>query len=92
VSTTNYDAAWWEGGQKSFSSRPLSSSPELGMGCAGRKDPGTKQTFGRDLKAAIPSLRTTRPRDGDDRRATQFYPVRYTIRADALCDVKQYDL
>jgi putative DNA primase/helicase len=28
---------------------------------------GTKQTFGRDLKAAIPSLRTTRPRDGDDR-------------------------
>jgi putative DNA primase/helicase len=33
----------------------------------GRKDPGTKQMFGRDLKAAIPSLRTTRPRDGDDR-------------------------
>jgi putative DNA primase/helicase len=34
---------------------------------AGRKDPGTKQTFGRDLKAAIPSLRTTQPRDGDKR-------------------------
>jgi putative DNA primase/helicase len=33
----------------------------------GRKDAGTKQTFGRDLKAAIPSLRTIRPRDGDDR-------------------------
>jgi putative DNA primase/helicase len=33
----------------------------------GRKDPGTKQTFGRDLKAAVPSVRTIRPRDGDDR-------------------------
>jgi putative DNA primase/helicase len=32
----------------------------------GRK-PGTKQTFGRDLKAAIPWLRMTRPRDGDTR-------------------------
>jgi putative DNA primase/helicase len=32
----------------------------------GRK-PGTKQTFGRDLRTAVPSLRTTRPRDGDDR-------------------------
>jgi putative DNA primase/helicase len=34
---------------------------------AGRKEHGTKQTFGRDLKAAIPSLRTTQPRDGDNR-------------------------
>jgi putative DNA primase/helicase len=33
----------------------------------GRKEHGTKQTFGRDLKAAIPSLRTTQPRDGDNR-------------------------
>ena len=33
----------------------------------GRKEHGTKQTFGRDLKAAIPSLRTTQPRDGDSR-------------------------
>lgn len=33
----------------------------------GRKESGTKQTFGRDLKTVIPSLRTTRPRDGDDR-------------------------
>src|SRR5262249_11111154 len=33
----------------------------------GRKESGTKQTFGRDLKAVIPSLRITRPRDGDDR-------------------------
>jgi putative DNA primase/helicase len=33
----------------------------------GRKDAGTKQTFGRDLKASIPSMRTTQPRDGDRR-------------------------
>jgi putative DNA primase/helicase len=33
----------------------------------GRKESGTKQTFGRDLKAVIPSLRTIRPRDGDGR-------------------------
>ena len=32
----------------------------------GRK-PGTKQTFGRDLRTAVPRLRITRPRDGDDR-------------------------
>jgi len=36
----------------------------------GRK-PGTKQTFGRDLRAAIPSLKTTQPRDGDIR--TRYY-------------------
>ena len=33
----------------------------------GRKEHGTKQTFGRDLKAAVPSLRTTRPRNDDSR-------------------------
>jgi putative DNA primase/helicase len=33
----------------------------------GRKESGTKQTFGRDLRTAVPSLRPTRPRDGDDR-------------------------
>jgi putative DNA primase/helicase len=33
----------------------------------GRKEAGTKQTFGRDLKAAIPNLHTTQPRDGDSR-------------------------
>jgi putative DNA primase/helicase len=32
----------------------------------GRK-PGTKQIFGRDLRAAIPGLKTTHPRDGDAR-------------------------
>jgi putative DNA primase/helicase len=34
------------------------------VGC---KEYGTKQTFGRDLKAALPSLRSTRPRDDDNR-------------------------
>jgi putative DNA primase/helicase len=33
----------------------------------GRKEPGTAQTFGRDLHAAIPSIRRRRPRDGDER-------------------------
>jgi putative DNA primase/helicase len=32
-----------------------------------RKDPGTVQTFGRDLRAAVPGLTVKRPRDGDDR-------------------------
>jgi putative DNA primase/helicase len=30
---------------------------------------GTKQTFGRDLRAAVPWLHISRPRDGDHRRA-----------------------
>ncbi|HVA85014.1 MAG TPA: phage/plasmid primase, P4 family, partial [Candidatus Saccharimonadales bacterium] len=30
--------------------------------------PGSVQTFGRDLRAVLPGLRTKRPRDGDDRQ------------------------
>ena len=33
----------------------------------GRKEPGTKQSFGRDLKAAFPSLKVARPRTADGR-------------------------
>jgi putative DNA primase/helicase len=33
----------------------------------GRDHPGTTQTFGRDLRAALPELKTTQPREGDDR-------------------------
>ncbi len=33
----------------------------------GRREPGTVQTFGRDLLAAVPGLEGTRPRDGDAR-------------------------
>jgi putative DNA primase/helicase len=33
----------------------------------GRKEPGTEPTFGRDLLAAVPSLRRTRPREGEER-------------------------
>jgi putative DNA primase/helicase len=33
----------------------------------GRREPGTKQTFGRDLKAAIPNVGMSQPRDGDER-------------------------
>ena len=32
-----------------------------------RKEHGTEQTFGRDLLAAVPTIRKTRPRDGDER-------------------------
>jgi putative DNA primase/helicase len=37
----------------------------------GRDHPGTAQSFGRDLRAAIPGLKVTQPRDGDDR--VRFY-------------------
>jgi putative DNA primase/helicase len=33
----------------------------------GRKEPGTQQGFGRDLLAAVPTLRRLQPRDGQDR-------------------------
>jgi putative DNA primase/helicase len=33
----------------------------------GRDHPGTKQTFGRDLRAAVPTIRVTQPRNGEDR-------------------------
>jgi putative DNA primase/helicase len=34
----------------------------------GRSKPGTKQTFGRDLRAAIPGLVVTQPREGGRRQ------------------------
>ncbi len=33
----------------------------------GREHPGTRQTFGRDLRAVLPGLKTRQPRDGDER-------------------------
>jgi putative DNA primase/helicase len=33
----------------------------------GRDHPGTAQTFGRDLRAVIPGIKTTQPREGDGR-------------------------
>ena len=44
----------------------------------GREHPGTKQTFGRDLRAALPSLQTIRPRDartGDRLRITKAWDL-----------------
>ncbi len=35
----------------------------------GRREPGTEETFGRDLRAAVPSLRKFRARDGQRRKA-----------------------
>jgi putative DNA primase/helicase len=37
----------------------------------GRDRHGTKQTFGRDLRAAVPGLRVSQPRDGEGRK--RFY-------------------
>ncbi|MFB3077201.1 MAG: hypothetical protein ACE1Y4_04260, partial [Lysobacterales bacterium] len=39
---------------------------------AGRKQPGTKQSFGRDLRAAVPGIKTTQPRAEDGSRC-RFY-------------------
>ncbi len=39
---------------------------------AGRKQPGTKQSFGRDLRAAVPGIKTTQPRAEDSSRC-RFY-------------------
>jgi putative DNA primase/helicase len=36
----------------------------------GRDYPGTVQTFGRDLRAAVPSLKTSQPKRGDERVRT----------------------
>lgn len=38
----------------------------------GRDHPGTAQTFGRDLRAAVPGLRVSQPR-GDDGARTRYY-------------------
>ena len=44
----------------------------------GRDKPGTKQTFGRDLRAACPGLKVTQPRHGDEReRAYQGIRIKY---------------
>jgi len=33
-----------------------------------RREPGTIQTFGRDLRAVVPEIWVSQPREGDDRR------------------------
>ena len=50
----------------------------------GRDKPGTKQTFGRDLRAAIPSLSTVRPRDDDHDRIRRYQGIRLSSDGDAL--------
>jgi putative DNA primase/helicase len=41
----------------------------------GRDKPGTVQTFGRDLRAVVPTLRVHRPRDGDVRLPRRYVGV-----------------
>jgi hypothetical protein len=42
----------------------------------GRDHPGTKQTFGRDLGAAVPELRIRQPRDADGRQYRTYQGIR----------------
>jgi putative DNA primase/helicase len=39
-------------------------------GRVGREHPGSAQTFGRDLRASLPGLKTSQPREADGRHAT----------------------
>ena len=41
----------------------------------GRDRPGTTQTFGRDLRAVLPGLRVTRPRDDDGNQSRHYEGV-----------------
>ena len=41
---------------------------QVGAAICGRERPGTKQVFGRDLRAALPGLLVRQPRDGNDRK------------------------
>jgi putative DNA primase/helicase len=43
---------------------------------------GNRQTFGRDLRAAVPRVRISRPRDGEERH--RFYVGLTVIRADEV--------
>jgi putative DNA primase/helicase len=55
-----------KGGQESVTVDELFKAWKLWCEDNGQK-PSTKQTFGRDLHAVLPSLRQQRPRDGSDR-------------------------
>jgi putative DNA primase/helicase len=46
----------------------------------GRKDPGNEQTFGRDLRAAVPGLDDRQPRQGDGTRHRVYVGI--ALRAD----------
>jgi putative DNA primase/helicase len=45
-------------------------------GAHGRDRPGTSQTFGRLLRAAVPGLKTTQPRGDSDKRHRQYEGIR----------------
>jgi len=46
----------------------------------GRDHPGTLQTFGRDLRAALPGLKTTRSRNWKGKRIRQYEGIKTTSR------------
>lgn len=46
----------------------------------GRREPGTAQTFGRDLKAAFPAIKATNPRRSGDDRARYYEGIGLVAR------------
>jgi putative DNA primase/helicase len=58
---------------KSFSCQMLYDAWKTWCEAQGRKDAGTVQTFGRDLRAAVPGLKTTRPSDGTGGKLPRQY-------------------
>jgi putative DNA primase/helicase len=62
----------------------------------GRDHPGTVQSFGRDLRTAVPSLRTVQPRSLGAERGRRYegiglqtdLPTGVTVRAEAIVDAK----
>lgn len=48
----------------------------------GRKEPGTEETFGRDLRAAVPTLDKTRPRTQEGPRPSYYTGIRLRIDSD----------
>ncbi|MFO0847300.1 MAG: phage/plasmid primase, P4 family [Gemmataceae bacterium] len=51
----------------------------------GRKEPGTQQSFGRDLRAALPAVTVRRPRAGGE-RVREYVGVRLRTDADPPAD------
>ena len=56
---------------------------KIWCGEQGRDHPGTKQSFGRDLKAARPELKVTQPREGGKQVCRHYQGVRLKPDADA---------
>jgi putative DNA primase/helicase len=52
----------------------------------GRKDHGNEQTFGRDLRAALPSINVRRPRKGEEKRPRVYLGISVRVDVAAILD------